>query len=137
MIVALTGCHTDLGGQVRRSLSQSKIYEWRPDGSFRMEANGPQTEGFIMAQGKLKMITDENGVEVVDWPNSEVEKYLRADPSGDAASNAMTHALQASTQQDHSKAIQILQMGDETRVTFTVPTKIWTSIWKQLAVEAR
>jgi hypothetical protein len=100
MIVGFSGCAAfDPGGQVRRSLTQSKIYEWREDGSFWVEGNGTQTERFIMAQGDVKIITNDEGDEVIDWENSHIAYYLEADPSADAASAAMAQALQASTQQ--------------------------------------
>ncbi len=107
-IPVLAGCVAfDPGGQTRRSLTQSKIYEWREDGGFWVEGNGPQTERFTMIEGELAFLynedgtpaKDENGEHKVDWANSHIAYYLHADPSADAAASTMNQALAASTQQ--------------------------------------
>ncbi len=95
-----SGCVAfDPGGQVRKGLTQSKVYEWRDDGNFWAEGRGPQTERFTMAQGVIVMTVDDDGEPVIDFERSRLEYYLRADPSADAASSALAQALQASTQQ--------------------------------------
>lgn len=100
LALVASGCVAlDPGGQVRKGLSQSKVYEWRNDGNFWAEGLGPQTERFTMAQGVIVMTVDEDGEPVIDFEKSRLEYYLRADPSADAAASAMTQALEASTQQ--------------------------------------
>lgn len=107
-IPVLAGCAAfDPGGQTRRSLTQSKIYEWRKDGGFWVEGNGPQTERFTMMEGYLVFERDENeeivyddyGEPKIDWEKSYIAYYLHADPSADAAASTMNQALAASTQQ--------------------------------------
>lgn len=89
----------DPGGQVRRGLTQSKLYEWGEEGNFWVQGNGPQTERFTMAQGRIVMKEDPEGDPVVDWEKSAIEYFLTADPSADAAGTAMGQALTASTKQ--------------------------------------
>lgn len=99
-LMTLAGCGMMFPGlQVKDALSQRKIYEWREDGGFWVEGTGTQTERFTMMQGVIVMKTDGDGNEVVDLEKSQIEYYLKADPSADSAASALGAALQASTDQ--------------------------------------
>lgn len=95
-----TGCALLMPGEsVRRGMEQSKIYEWRTDGGFWVEAKGTHTESFMMLEGELVMKEGDDGKPVVDFERSRVTHYLAADPNVDVAGTAMGQAFEASTAQ--------------------------------------
>ena len=93
-LVSGTGCLLgDPGGQTRKALTQSKIYEVRADGSVWIEAVGTQTERFEVAGGDIVFLPepDDSGRRVIDFSKSHIKYYVWADPSAkDASATAMS-----------------------------------------------
>ena len=96
-VLLLVGCISP-GKETKEALTDSQKFGWDDQGRFTADALGTHAHRFTMAQGVL--VFDAEGK--LDLVNSQVEYYLEADPSAQAAATTagtMAQVLAMQTQQ--------------------------------------
>lgn len=88
------------GGQTAAALGQRKLIQWKADGTLIVDARGPQTERFTMAQGSIVLRENpETGELEIDPEKSRLEYFLTGDPSATDARDASIVYAGESTKQ--------------------------------------
>ncbi len=80
-------------------LKQRQIIGWDADGNFSFNAVGTHEARITMAEGDIVLAKDADGNDIIDWEQSTISAYLRADPKADEAASALGLALLNSTKQ--------------------------------------
>jgi hypothetical protein len=112
------------GYDSHRALNENFYFGWDADSNFHAEGDGSQTGKFTMAEG-VGLAMREDGT--LDPSKGTLTGYLGYDPKADAARDAYTSALAASTQQQQQLLDSVTSMIGMYSARAAMPAAVGTA----------